>query len=504
MRKATVIFLFQLLFLTRHCQAQGLLETENFILSLESYFRTDVVSLKNVVDLDSQNKDDSTTYLGIDYSFGIKSEFKDGGPVFYLKLERNGPFDYDAPLFVHNTLQTSSGQVQRYRNDELLPQVEEFWLDLPLPDKTRIKAGLFAYEVGNGFSLSGGYENYGANIYRESNDFSWKLHYCRPELVYKNHLGPRIHQDEEQGMVYNHNASNFFAADFKLNKEYSSLQPYVGVLVDYTSPGKRDNLFSAPIKKDYLGTLGFAWSLNKDKISFLLEMAHNFGMAESADENYKDITHAGYLIFTELNYRVDNFTPCFQFLLASGNRVTPEMAKDQATTLTSGKNRAFSYTSPLNNHLGDSISSSNSDARPIVAMGAGYGLNYGVPRPNTFSSTDFDNLIMSSLGFDWELTKKFSMGLYGYYMMSFARGAGVLNDEGRCLSRELGYEADIFLDYKINPHTLISFLGGYFIPGQYYKEKRDDTDGSLFSPFVRGDGDADPAYQLELVFEVKF
>jgi len=50
----------------------------------------------------------------------------------------------------------------------------------------------------------------------------------------------------------------------------------------------------------------------------------------------------------------------------------------------------------------------------------------------------------------------------------------------------------------------VSLLGGYFFPGRYYKELRDDTTGSLFSPFVRGDGSPDCAYQLELSMELKF
>jgi len=56
----------------------------------------------------------------------------------------------------------------------------------------------------------------------------------------------------------------------------------------------------------------------------------------------------------------------------------------------------------------------------------------------------------------------------------------------------------------LNKNVKLGFLGGYFFPGRYYKERRDDTQGSLLSPFVRGDGDADNAYQVELVMEVTF
>ena len=76
--------------------------------------------------------------------------------------------------------------------------------------------------------------------------------------------------------------------------------------------------------------------------------------------------------------------------------------------------------------------------------------------------------------------------------------------EGRYLSRELGYEWDATLDYRANKHLTFSFLGGYFLPGRYYKERRDDTAGSLFSPYLRGDGKADAAYQLELSMELSF
>ena len=471
---------------------------------MDAYLRNDLISFKNTVDLDSGNSDDASTYMGLDYSLGFNYERKNAGQKFYLKLERNGPFDYDAPLFVHNTLMTSGGVIEKYRKEELLPQLEEFWLDTPISGGFGLKAGLYAYEVGNAFSLNGGYENYGLTIYRQIENLCWRIYYCRPDVAYKNHLGPRIRQEEEQGIQYNHNAANFFAADLKLEAGKNSLQPYIGVLADYTSADKRDSVFSAPIKRDLLGTAGLAWDLKQDNLLFKMEMAHNFGEAESADPDFKGVQHRGYLIYTGLDYFLGRLTPSLQFLLCSGNKVSLDMATSEDETLTSGKNRAFSYYSPLNQNLGDSISNNNSDMRPIVAMGAGYGLNYGVSRPGTFSATDFDNLIMPCLGFDFEITDKLVFGLYGYYLRSFAKGVGMLNDEPKYLSRELGSEIDLFLDYRLKPHVLISASGGYFIPGEYYKEERDDTDGSLFSPFLRGDSKADPAYQIELSLEVQF
>lgn len=503
MRKISLL-LFSSFLIANHCYAVQIFETENFVLSMDSYFRNDLISLKNVVDLNSSNSDDTTTYIGIDYSLGASLEFKNGGPQFYLKLERNGPYDYSAPLFVHNTLMTSGGVIEAYRNDELLPQLEEFWLDVPLEKNLGFKIGLYTYEVGNGFSLNGNYENYGLTIYRESEDFSWNIYYCRPDLVYKNHLGPRIRQEQEQDIQYNHNAANFFAADLKFQTRENTFEPYIGLLSDYTSEGKRDNYFSAPIKRDILGTVGFAWGLEQDNLSLNTELAHNFGQAKSSDPRYKDISHTGYTIYLDIDYRLDKFIPTLEFLLCSGNKLTLDMASNADTTLTSGKNRAFSYFSPLNNYLGDSIATSHSDICPMVAMGSGNGLNYGVPRPGTFYSSDFDNIIIASLGFDFDLTSSLCIGLYAYYLRSFEKAVGMLNNQAKYLSAELGNEIDLFLDYQLTDNVLISFSSGFFIPGKYYKEERDDTDGSLFSPFVRGDGDADCAYQIELALEFNF
>ena len=72
------------------------------------------------------------------------------------------------------------------------------------------------------------------------------------------------------------------------------------------------------------------------------------------------------------------------------------------------------------------------------------------------------------------------------------------------LSRELGCEFDVSVDYQLNKHVAMCFEGGYFVPGRYYRQDREDTSGSLLTPFVRGDGNADPAYQLELSLEFKF
>lgn len=481
-----------------------LLNNGQLVLGLDTYFRADLVSFKNVVDLDSHNKDDHAVYSGIDYSFAFSADFKDSGDKFYIKLERNGPYDYSAPVAIRGSLINSGGQIEKYRGIELLPQIEEIWLDNKLWGNFGIKTGIYIYEVGNGFSLNGSYENYGVTLYQETQDYLWRLYYCRPDLVYKIHLGPYIKQEEEQGQSYEPNAANFFATDLKITADKQTFWPYLGMLADYTSNGKRYNTFAAPVKRDLLGTFGGAWEYAADDFTLKLEAAHNFGYAKSQESDYKDIQHTGYMFYSGLDYNLGKFIPGVQFLVCSGNKATPEMAENADTVYPGSKNRAFSYFSPTNFNLGDSICSSNVSMLPIIAMGGGFGLNYGIPRPTTFSPGDFENLIMPSVGFDYNLTEKLCLGLYGYYLSSFNRPVGTLNGEGKYLSRDLGYEADIYIDYQANKHMTIGFLGGCFIPGKFYKEKRDDTDGSLFSPYVRGDGSADNAYQFEFYVELKF
>ena len=504
MLKKTCLVLTAILSFTSWAYGYELLNNEHLAVSLDKYLRLDLVTWKNVVDLDSHNRDDHTTYLGIDYSLALDAQIKSTQTQIYIKFERNGPYDYDAPLFIHNTLINSGGRVEPYRNGELLPQVEELWLDNRLWGNFGFKTGLYIYEVGNGFSLNGGYENYGATLYYKTQDIFWRIYYCRPDLVYKNILGPRVEQERDQGQKYEPNAANFFSTDLKLTAGKQTFWPYIGMLADYTSAGKRYNLFAAPIKRDLLGTFGTAWEYADDNLTLKLEAARNFGWAQSQDSEYKDIEHTGYMLYSGLSYVLGKFVPELQFVFCSGNKLTPDAAGDPEAAYVSGKNRAFSYASPTNMNLSDAVASSNADMLPIVAMGGGYGINYGVPRPGTFSAGDFENLIMPSLGFDYNITDKLCLSLYGYYLRAFNRPVGTLDGESRYLSRDLGWEADLFIDYKISEHITVGFLGGLFIPGKYYKERRDDVEGSLFSPYLRGDGSANNAYQLEFYVEFSF
>mgnify|MGYP001602837252 FL=1 len=101
-------------------------------------------------------------------------------------------------------------------------------------------------------------------------------------------------------------------------------------------------------------------------------------------------------------------------------------------------------------------------------------------------------------------TDKFSVTVDWWYLKANKKGIGTLGGFAKELARNLGQEVDLSFSYDITKNTNISLCAGYFSPGKYFKEERDDTAGSLFTPFVRGDGNANNAYQLEASVEFSF
>lgn len=278
----------------------------------------------------------------------------------------------------------------------------------------------------------------------------------------------------------------------------------MGLLLDDTN-AKRSPLFSTPTHKDMLGTFGASWEAKINKFSLNLEAARNFGKAKSSDETYKDVEHAGYAFYADTQYEFSKFSPHSRFLYASGNRVTTEMVDSDAEYLTSGKNRAFSNYSPFNTALADSHYPNFGEA-PMVAMGNGNGLNYGVPRPGTFGDPRLpENIILTGLGFDYAFSDKLSFTCDWWLLKAAEKGIGKFDSLAKELSTDLGNEIDASFSYAVNDNIEVSLSGGYFFPGKYYKEERDgDDSGALFTPLVRGDGRANNAYQIELSVEMSF
>ncbi|MCM8760800.1 MAG: alginate export family protein, partial [Candidatus Omnitrophica bacterium] len=279
--------------------------------------------------------------------------------------------------------------------------------------------------------------------------------------------------------------------------EGSSIQPYVGMLLDY-SVGKRLNFFQTPVRRDSLGTVGISWDFTLGKFSGSLEWARNFGGANSTDQDFPDVEHRGWAAYADALYDAGKLTPYTRFIYASGNKLTTDMIANGDSLYTSGKNNAFSVYSPLNANLAGSIYP-GIQTLPLVAMGNGYGMNYGVPRPTTFNDPGIiENLILVNAGFSYDFTDKCSATIEWWYLASAQNGIGLYNGVPKVISPELGHEVDIDITYSPNSNIMLELYSGIFFPGAAYREERTDRAGSLFTPFVRGDGKADTAYQVEI------
>lgn len=481
------------------------MEGDSYIMTASPYFRTDFNMMENSVDLDTKIRDDRVQYIGIDYSLSFDLEFKNDGPEVFLKIQRNGLYDYDAPVIINNTLQTYLGKVHPYKNAELLPEVREYWIDVPVytPQDVRLKPGLFMHEVGHGISLNGNYQNYGIELYTDSDDFRWNIYTCWPDYENKPLLGPYIKQEKPQMIDYEHGKTYFLSTDLKVSKEKVSVQPYVGLLMDY-SVGKRLDLFQTPTDEDILGTVGVSWDFNFDKFSFSAEYARNFGRARSSQAGLPDVDHRGYAVYADASYSFGKFTPVSRFIFASGNKLTTDMITNGDTTYTGSKNNAFSVYSPMNGYLADSVYPSITTL-PIVAMGNGNAMNYGVRHAGTFGDpAQIENLVLVDLGFTYNPHEKINIGFDWWYLANAQKGIGMYNNVPKVISPELGNEVDIFFEWLATKNIALGVVGGIFLPGPAYREERTDVNGSLFTPYVRGDGKADPAYQLEMSMEMSF
>lgn len=480
-------------------------ETKETVFTISPSVTTDVIILDNNLDLDSSNRMDRVQYLGLIYSLGFGIRAKDDGPELFLLLERYGPYDYDAPLLINNKLQTYLGKVDPYTNAEYLPAIGEFWVDTPLyTTPFRARAGLYNYAVGHGAAVGGNFDNYGATLYAERDDFQWRFYYCVPNFNAKS-VGPRIKQEKEQLWAWEPTKANYFATDVIVNfKPWGTIQPYISILYD-TSDNKRVDYFATPTDDDLLGTVGCSIDLNFfDKLSIGLEAARNFGRAKSSVEGFDGVTHQGYMLYADAEYTAEGISPHVGFIYASGNKLTTDMIDNGDTLYPSTKNNAFSVYSPLNCNLADSIYS-DVELLPLIAMGNGNGLNYGIRRPDSFNDPAvIENLILVDAGFDLDITKKASLIFDWWYLSSAEKGIGVYNNVPKVISADLGHEFDFIFTYEVTEHITFLVYSGIFLPGAAYREERDDTAGSLFTPFVRGDGKADPAYQAEICLTVSY
>lgn len=467
-------------------------------LSIENHLRISGNALGNNLDLDS-NKSDGVTYMGYTYDLKFNLQYKDLLTSF-IKLESNGPFDFDAPIISDKKIDTFFGEVDNYSIPEVIPRVEEYWVDsFVLNFPVKFKIGQYAYQVGNGFALSGYYENYGLSVYGTDEDFKWTAYYAKPDLVNKIILGPQVPQEKALDVEYDSNA-HFLSFDTIITWNEFSFQPYIGLLHDTTSSDNRVNSYPFPVNEDNLGTIGIDIDKDIDKLNFGFEVAKNFGKANIIGES-SDIIHKGYMAYADVSYSFEKITPRSKLLVSSGNKMdADDVVSGQFTSRT---NNAFSVYSPTNANLSDTIYPAAYG--PYLATGGGYALNYGIARPSIFGDAyQLNDLILPNVGTDIQITDKWSVSVDYWYLRSFEHATGTRDSRAITLSSDLGHELDFYGSYDLTENISFNLLTGIFFPGKYYHERRDDEDILGLAPAPRFDGGADIAYQIEFATEITF
>lgn len=506
-KRYTVLFIAALSAVPGVSRAETtVIEGKNYVLEAGADARTDFIMQENNNDLDTKIRDDRVQYIAVYYSLPFDLRVKDGGPELFINFQRDAVYDYDAPVIINNTLNTYIGKFYAYHGAELLPKVKEYWADVPVApeEEIRFRAGLFKYEVGHGISINGSYQNYGLKLYSADRNFSWNLYACWPDISNKQLLGPYIKQEKPQLVDWEHSKAYLLAADTKVAiDEKFSVQPYVGVLMDF-SEGKRLNVFQTPTRDDILGTVGISGDFKFGALEVSAEWARNFGQANASQEGFSNVVHQGYAVYADVKYSIDTFVPYSRFIFASGNKLTTDMITNGDTLYPGNKNNAFSVYSPFNTYLADSIYPGIATV-PLLAMGNGYGMNYGVRRTGTFNDpAQIENLVLVNFGFEYGFMERAGLSFDWWYIANTQKGIGMYNNVPKVISPEIGNEIDFYFDYHATKNIKLRIGSGIFFPGAAYREERTDTNGSLFTPFVRGDGKADPAYQLELSAEITF
>ena len=466
--------------------------------SIENHLRLSGNTLGNNLDLNS-DKSDGVTYMGYTYDTKFNITYKEFLTSF-IKLESNGPFDFDAPIVSDRKINTLFGEVDNYSMPEIIPRVEECWIDLVVINlPLKFKIGLYPNQVGNGYALGGYYENYGASIYSANENFQWRVYYVKPDLENKIILGPQVPQERALDVEYDSNA-HFMSFDTMIKWGDHSFQPYVGLLHDTTPSTSRVNTYPFPVNEDNLGTIGVDTDINFDKLNIGFEAAKNFGNANVIG-NGSDIIHKGYMVYAAVSYSFEKITPRSKFLISSGNKMDGNDVLSGG--FTSHSNNSFSVYSPTNANLSDTIYPAAYG--PYLATGGGYAMNYGIARPSAFGdSYQLNDLVMPNIGIDVQITEKWSVSFDYWYLRSFEHAIGIRNDRAITLSSDLGHELDFYSSYDLTKHISFNLLTGVFFPGKYYREKRDDGDILGLAPAPRYDGDADLAYQIELATEITF
>jgi hypothetical protein len=499
------IVVFVLFFLVQDIYAMDtLVNPTDYNFKAFFHSRVSYNTISNTTDL-SSDSDDNASYLAYTYDIGFYLK-NHNSSEFFLKITRATRANYDAPVSGGKIMTWPGLEFVKYASTEsVLPRLTEFWTDIPILEEstnTRLKLGLFPNVLGNGF-VGGKYENYGFSFYNVSKTFQYCFHAEMKDYNNKINLGPSL--DQEKAFAFENTNAYLLTGDFNVKLGKHSFEPYVSYLRDTTLNSSRANLVGIPTDEDNLGTIGIMSIINLEPLSFNLEYAKNFGQIKSSSSQYPDITHKGSLVYGNASLSIaDVFVPRAGIIMASGNKITN--ADLENAKLNGDSNNAFSVYSPSNIYLFDTQYPKKSG--PFIATGSGHAVNYGVPRQGTFSNANLlENLDARTFGFGF-IPSDVTYFSVDYWMLNSIEGYPGTNSltdgSSRELSKNLGAEINIFGSLSIGKDMLVNLIYAYFIPGDYYKEIRNQYSGTGFVPLVRGDGKADPISQIEIGIEFFF
>ncbi len=489
----------------------------DFVLSIGAHARISSNNYDNLPDLDD-DAGHPVWYIGYEYDIEASLKHESSAELF-LQLKRNNISLYDAPLIRNSKIITLFGTRHEYTQGEMLPRVSRLYFDVPVTDflETRVRAGFFNYLVGNGYALGGKYPDLAATLSVGPENLRGRLNYTRVDMYNRQKWGPKILHGDEKAFSGKHVQANFYAADLMAKVERHTIQPYIGILHDFTRPKHRANNFDdfnlngTRINNDILGTVGIDVNLNFERFDFGVEFARNFGKAYSSDKteaNRGDITHKGWLLLTDAGYNLGIVRPTGRFIWASGPKSSREDFND--FRVTSRTNRTFSIYSPTNINLFNAHFP-KTGIGPYVATGYSYLLNFGIDRPGVFGDPFvIENIIYLNGGLEFFPIDKSYLSVNYWNMHADEPGFG-LNSENQTikLPSELGHEIDVYASYEVTRRFSVNLQGGVFFPGKNYRQDRGDSfdRGNLgYTPVLPRDkkGDPDNAYILSLGFEYSF
>ena len=470
----------------------------------DAELRLSYIALGHVQTLDHDDKNDVQNYMGYQWNAGVGAVYKEDYEG-YIKIASYGPTYFDAPIAPYGPVHTGAGDVGEYWGKKLLPRLHEWWIDMPVwGTPLRVKTGLFQHAVASGLALGGFYNNYGVNLYYDSPQIDWTFRFTVPDIEQKWYLGPKLIAEKEVFNIRYDSKAYFFETDMTVTIGDLILQPYLGLLCDMTPWARRNGAYAQRIDREYLGTYGGKVDLSVGDFLLEAEAAGNFGKAYSVDADQPDITHCGYMFWLGASYNYsEKITPRARFYYISGNEFTGEDIT--AGGIMGPKNREFSVYSPTNSNLADTHYQAF-DSGPVVFASMGNGMNTGIPRPNTFGDPYImTNLIAPDIGIDINPTDRLSVSFDYWYLHAATPPVGVdMGGATYTLPRFLGNEIDLSVEYTITENIMVSFLGGIFFPGEYYRQERGDGDALSVIGAPRFDGGASNAWQAETAITLSY